>query len=97
MKMNTHNEGSLRRRLRAAVQAGLMLAVLALAPASAMAQDSGGQQANRYVFDEMQVFGEIDKPEAFYILRASSLDYENIEPVESFLDEMYKSAKEAPF
>lgn len=74
----------------------LLLACVLLTPSSGIAQD-GGREQNRYVFDEMQVFGEIDKPEAFYILRASSLDYENIEPVESFLDEMYRSTQEAPF
>lgn len=74
----------------------LLIIGLSMAPALGVAQDGGGEQ-NRYVFDEMQVFGEIDKPEAFYILRASSLDYENIVPVESFLDEMYRSAQEAPF
>jgi hypothetical protein len=84
-------------------QSGAMSLLVALAvicgASTAFGQDSGGggQSEDRYVFDEMQVFGEIDKPEAFYILRASSLDYENIEPVESFLDEMYESAKESPF
>jgi hypothetical protein len=81
------------------VAMSLLVALAVLCGAAvASAQDSGGGQSeDRYVFDEMQVFGEIDKPEAFYILRASSLDYENIEPVESFLDEMYESAKESPF
>lgn len=43
------------------------------------------------------VTAEIEKPQAFYVLRASELEYESMEPRESFLEELYQSVEHAPF
>lgn len=43
------------------------------------------------------VTAEIEKPQAFYVLRASDLEYEGMEPRESFLEELYRTVDEAPF
>lgn len=43
------------------------------------------------------VTAEIEKPQAFYVLRASELEYESMEPRESFLEELYQSVEQTPF
>ncbi len=54
-------------------------------------------QGNVLVFEEETIQGQIEKPEAFYILSPSNLDYESIEPEESFLDELYETVESEPF
>ena len=54
-------------------------------------------QGRVIVFSEEVIEGEIEKPEAFYILSPSNLDYEPLEPEESFLDELYDTVEETPF
>lgn len=43
------------------------------------------------------VTAEIEMPEAFYVLRASRLHYEAMEPRESFLPELYETVEKEPF
>lgn len=43
------------------------------------------------------VTAEIEMPEAFYVLRASQLHYEEMEPRESFLPELYETVEKEPF
>ena len=50
-----------------------------------------------YVFEEETIQGTIEKPEAFYILSPSNLDYEALEAEESFLEELYETVEDAPF
>ncbi len=52
---------------------------------------------NVIVFDESVITGEIEKPEAFYILSPSNLDYESMEPDDSFLEELYESTRDEEF
>lgn len=47
--------------------------------------------------DDLEVTGEIEKPEAFYVLRASDLEYESLEMEDSFLQELYDTVEEEPF
>jgi hypothetical protein len=47
--------------------------------------------------DEIVIRGEVDKPEAFYILAPSNLSYQTIEPETSFLDELYETTEDATF
>ena len=70
--------------------AGAALAMLVL-PSSARAQGTV------YVFEEETIQGTIEKPEAFYILSPSSLEYESVEAEESFLPELYETVEELPF
>jgi hypothetical protein len=59
---------------------------------------SSVQGQNRvYVFEEETIQGTIDKPEAFYILSPSNLDYEALEAEESFLEELYETVEGEPF
>jgi len=65
---------------------GLMLVI----PLGAMAQ-------NRViVIDEEQLTVELEKPEAFYILSPSNLDYQAVNPEASFLDALYETLEDAP-
>lgn len=43
------------------------------------------------------VTAEIEMPEAFYVLRASRLHYEAMEPRDSFLPELYETVEKEPF
>lgn len=43
------------------------------------------------------VTAEIEKPQAFYVLRASELEYESMSLEESFLPELYATVESAPF
>jgi hypothetical protein len=54
-------------------------------------------QGNVIVFEEETIQVEIEKPEAFYILSPSNLEYQGLDPEESFLEELYETVEEAPF
>jgi hypothetical protein len=46
---------------------------------------------------EEVVEGRIEKPEAFYILRPTNLDYESVAMEQSFIPELLETVTEAPF
>ena len=76
-------------------------AVLAPSPA-AMAQDKGqGQPApkvsNVITLEETVIEGRIQKPEAFYILQRSNLNYNALEPKKSFVPKILDTVKGKPF
>ncbi len=54
-------------------------------------------QGTVYTFEEEQIRVEIEKPEAFYILSPSNLDYESMPAEETFLPELYETVEEEPF
>ena len=56
----------------------------------------GWSQNQVYVFEEETIRGTIEKPEAFYILSPSSLEYESLEAEESFLPELYETVEDSP-
>lgn len=58
---------------------------------------SASAQNRVYVFEEETIQGTIEKPEAFYILSPSNLDYEALEAEESFLEELYETVETEPF
>ena len=47
--------------------------------------------------DEIIVEGKIQKPEAFYILNRSEIDFQNLDLRKSFLDKVVNSVKKEPF
>lgn len=75
--------------VRRALLAGLMLSLSW--SAGALAQET------TYTFEEEVIRGTIEKPEAFYILSPSSLDYESADLEESFLRQLYETVEESPF
>lgn len=77
---------------------GLCLLALSAAPALAQDQNARRRDSHRIIqLDEEVVEGRIEKPEAFYILQPTNLNYENVEPVESFIPELLRTVEEAPF
>ncbi len=61
---------------------------------------AAAQSRNTLNFDddeEIVIRGEVDKPEAFYILAPSNLNYQTIDPETSFLDELYETTEEESF
>jgi len=71
------------------------LAVLASAP-TALAQAGGGKKKVLRL-DEFKVEGKIQKPQAFYILPRSNLNYEGLDRAETFLPNIVKSTESEPF
>ncbi len=65
---------------------------LAAAPAEAVAQ-----KKKVIRLEEITVEGRIQKPQAFYILPRSNLDYEALDRQESFLPEIDVSLDKDPF
>ena len=69
---------------------GLVLSL----PLCAWSQDRGNRIL---VLEEEIVEGRIEKPEAFYILQPTNLNYEHAELQESFIPELLRTVQEEPF
>jgi hypothetical protein len=74
-----------------------VLALGVSAVALSGAWSAAAHAENVIVFDESIITGEIEKPEAFYILSPSNLDYESMSLEDSFLDELYESTRAEEF
>lgn len=61
----------------------------------AWGQASGGKRVIR--LDAIKVEGRIRKPQAFYILQRSNLNFEGLELKQSFIPKIIKSIEKAPF
>ena len=75
----------------ALVIAALIVATLA---AEVVAQ---GRRGAVIQLDEEKIKGEIEKPEAYYILAPSNLTYQQTPPEASFLSRLYETVEKAPF
>ena len=81
----------------------LLLAAPALAEAPAAATPAARRApaapAKKRVLklDEVTVEGRIQKPQAFFILQRSALDFAGLEKKESFLSRIQKSCEKDPF
>lgn len=76
----------MRRKLGCVV---LLMAVMVPAFASA--------QGRLITFEETTIEGQIDKPEAFYILSPTNLEYRAVSPEASFLEKIHESTTEPVF
>ena len=66
--------------------------------AAASAQNTSNKRKARVIrIDTIKVEGKIQKPEAFYILQRSQLNFEGLEPKKSFLPLIIKSVDKEPF
>lgn len=75
----------------------LMFALSAVAP-PAEAQDRPRRRPRRVIqITELVVEGRIQKPQAFYILQRSNLNFEGLELKNSFVPKIIKSVEGAPF
>jgi len=75
----------------------LVLAIVgALSSLPALAQKADGKK--RVIrMDEITVEGRIQKPQAFYILPRSSLNYESLDRKETFLPKITRTFEQDPF
>lgn len=73
---------------------GLIVGVLAISAAPA-----GAQLRRKKVIrlETVKVEGRIQKPQAFYILQRSNLNFEGLELKNSFVPKIIKSVEAAPF
>ena len=67
--------------------------------APAFAQDKKRDKGKGKVIqiDALKVEGQIQKPEAFYILQKGDVNFKGLEPKKSFLPEILQSVEKEPF
>lgn len=75
-----------------------LLVGMALWGGAALAQDAGGAKKKKVIrLDAITVEGRIQKPQAFYILQRSNLNFDELNRPESFLPKVEKSVEKDPF
>lgn len=79
-----------------AFAAASALAILLAVPATASAQRRAPRK-NVIRIAETKIEGRIQKPQAFYILQRSNLNFEGLELKNSFVPKIIKSVDQAPF
>jgi hypothetical protein len=80
--------------LKAAVVAASFVSLVAL-PSIASAQKRRPKKVIRIA--ETRIEGRIQKPQAFYILQRSNLNFEGLELKNSFVPKIIKSVDSSPF
>ena len=86
-------------QLRAVTGAGIIVCLLLGAlSAVARAEDKKRTRAPKVVqLEEIKIEGRVQKPNAFYILNRSSIGYEVLDLRTSFVQEIVRSVRHAPF
>ncbi len=76
----------------------LLLAAPALAQdaSSSTDKDKGARKKKVIRLDAITVEGRIQKPQAFYILQRSSLNFDKLDKSESFVPKVVKSVEKEP-
>lgn len=77
-----------------------MATVLAIFSGLTLASEAGAQnprKKNVIKLGEFKIEGTIQKPQAFYILQRSSLNFEGLELKNSFVPKILRSVEQAPF
>ncbi len=72
----------------------LIALIMAMFPGSLLAQEKKKRVIR---LETITVEGRIQKPQAFYILQRSNLNFDGLERVESFLPKIVKSIEKEPF
>jgi hypothetical protein len=75
----------------------LLALFLMIAAVPALAQDSGTKKKKVIRLDALTVEGKIQKPQAFYILQRSNLNFEELNKPESFKEKVVQSVDKQPF
>ncbi|MGQ0507462.1 MAG: hypothetical protein ACT4TC_19320 [Myxococcaceae bacterium] len=72
--------------------------VLATLATDAFAQSAGNTKKKKVIrLDAITVEGRIQKPQAFYILQRSNLNFDELNRTESFVPKVVKSVDKDPF
>lgn len=75
-----------------------LLWMLAALPALAQDSGSGAPKKKKVIrLDALTVEGKIQKPQAFYILQRSNLNFEELNKPESFVPKVVDSVDKQPF
>jgi hypothetical protein len=85
------------RRASGATRAVVTILGIVLSIAPSMAAMAQGRRTTTIRLEEIRVEGRIQKPQAFYILPRSNLDYEALDRSESFLNKIEESVGREPF
>ena len=77
----------------------LMMAMVVLVSAAALAQApaGGGKKKKVIRLDAITVEGRIQKPQAFYILQRSTLNFDELNRAETFIPKVEKSVEKDAF
>ncbi len=75
----------------------LLIVTLFLASTSAMAQAAPAKKKKVIRLDALTVEGRIQKPQAFYILQRSTLNFDELNRAESFIPKVEKSVEKDAF
>lgn len=75
---------------------GMVATLLALSTA-ASGQKRKKAKGKVIEIGELRIEGVLQKPEAFYILQRSELNFKGLEPKKSFIPLILKSVEKAPF
>ena len=73
----------------------VIVLTLSALPGLAAAQEAAQRKVIR--LEAIKVEGRIQKPQAFYILQRSNLNFEGLELKQSFIPKIIESVKKAPF
>lgn len=77
---------------------GFVSAAEAQQPAPTPSRANQRPPASRQIrIGEFKIEGQIQKPQAFYILQRSNLNFEGLELKNSFVPKIIKSVEQAPF
>lgn len=84
------------RILSATIRGGALALVLTMGP-SAWGQEASAPKKKVIRLETITVEGRIQKPQAFYILQRSNLNFDELERTESFLPKVIQSVDKGPF
>jgi hypothetical protein len=91
------------RRISRGLPGALLVMAVAMASTAAQAQEasapvkSGARARRGVVLKDLRIEGRIQKPQAFYILQRSNLNFEGLELKNSFVPKIIKSVEQPPF
>jgi hypothetical protein len=69
----------------------------AILAAATLAGPATAQERRRITLDELVIEGNIQKPEAFFILPRTNLNFQDLERREDLKSRIVKSVEKAPF
>ena len=75
----------------------LLSLLILIAAVPALAQDTGTKKKKVIRLDALTVEGKIQKPQAFYILQRSNLNFDDLNHPESFVPKVVQTVDKQPF
>lgn len=82
---------------RQAIRIALVVVVVVVSWGALFAPAASAQARQRIALDEILIEGNIQKPEAFFILPRTSLNFEDLERREDLKKRIIESVEKSPF